>query len=94
MYRDIKKRSDRWELMLDCKERDEIPHGFTLPKMSPEKQDVNVKIFVRGRQAEIDKTSDNVNKEKCSVTPINIRQSTLRPVSNYWPNLPNKSPEL
>ena len=43
-------RSDRWELLLDCKEEeDAIPEGFILPKMSPDKQDIHVKIFVRGR---------------------------------------------
>ena len=43
-------RADRWELLLDCKQReDEIPEGFILPKRSPDKQDVIVKIFVTGR---------------------------------------------
>ena len=43
-------RSDRWELCLDCQgDENAIPEGFILPKMSPEEQDIRVKIFVRGR---------------------------------------------
>ena len=43
-------RSDRWELCFDCQgDEDAIPEGFILPKMSPEEQDIRVKIFVRGR---------------------------------------------
>ena len=44
-------RSDRWELQLDCQGNEEaIPEGFILPKRSPEKEDIYVKIYVRGRK--------------------------------------------
>ena len=44
-------RLDRWQLLLQCEDRGAIPHSFILPNMSPEKQDLTVKIYVSGRNA-------------------------------------------
>ena len=40
-------RADRWKLLVACSDKRLIPQGFVLPEMGPERQDVNVKVFVR-----------------------------------------------
>ena len=42
-------RYDRWQFMLDCKDKSKIPDAFVLPKMGIEGQDLIVKIFLEGR---------------------------------------------
>ena len=43
------KRDDRWILMLECKDKNDIPHRFILPNKSPEGKDLTIKVFVTGR---------------------------------------------
>ena len=42
-------RHDRWQLMVECNDIDEIPHSFVLPNMGPEGENLNIKVFVEGR---------------------------------------------
>ena len=44
-------RYDRWQLMIECSDIDEIPHLFILPKMGPERENLKIKVFVEGRKA-------------------------------------------
>ena len=43
-------RHDRWQLMIECSDIDEIPHLFILPNMGPEREHLKVKVFVEGRK--------------------------------------------
>ena len=45
------RRHDRWQLMVECNDIQEIPHSFILPNMGPEYEDLKIKVFVEGRQA-------------------------------------------
>ena len=71
-------RSDRWELILDCKgNEDEIPEGFILPKRSPENEDINVKIFVRGREPK--QRKENLNVDKTFTGLPSVKMSNEKP---------------
>ena len=72
-------RSDRWELELDCQGNEEaIPEGFILPKRSPEKEDIYVKIYVRGRKPK--QRQDYQKKDQnFSVPPTTDKVSTQQP---------------
>ena len=72
-------RSDRWELQLDCQGNEEaIPEGFILLKRSPEKEDIYVKIYVRGRKPK--QRQDFQKKEQnFSVPPTTDKMSTPQP---------------
>ena len=45
----VEQRHDRWKLMLECSDRNEIPHYICLPKRGAEKEDLKIKVFVTGR---------------------------------------------
>ena len=45
------RRHDRWQLMVECNDIQEIPHSFILPNMGPEYEDLKIKVFIEGRQA-------------------------------------------
>ena len=45
------RRLDRWQCLLQCDDKSTIPHSFILPKMSPDNDDLTVKVFVNGRNA-------------------------------------------
>ena len=78
-------RSDRWELILDCKgNEDEIPEGFILPKRSPENEDINVKIIVRGREPKQRKENMNVDNTFTGLLSVNM--------SNQKPPMPCPTP--
>ena len=71
-------RSDRWELLLDCQgEEDAIPEGFILPKMSPDNQDIQVKLFVRGRPSK--QTARKYINHNSSVDPPPDKVTTPKP---------------
>ena len=71
-------RSDQWELILDCKgNEDEIPEGFILPKRSPENEDINVKIFVRGREPK--QRKENLNVDKTFTGLPSVKMSNEKP---------------
>ena len=85
-------RSDRWELQLDCQGNEEaIPEGFILPKRSPEKEDIYVKIYVRGRKPK--QRQDYQKKTKISLFPPILTKcppnSPLRPAT---PTSPRRRP--
>ena len=44
-------RHDRWQLMIECTDIEEIPHTFVLPNMGPEREHLKIKVFVEGRKA-------------------------------------------
>ena len=44
-------RHDRWQLMIECTDVEEIPHTFVLPNMGPEREHLKIKVFVEGRKA-------------------------------------------
>ena len=44
-------RHDRWQLMIECSDIDDIPHLFILPNMGPEREHLKIKVFVEGRKA-------------------------------------------
>ena len=72
-------RSDRWELQLDCQGNEEaIPEGFILPKRSPEKEDIYVKIYVRGRKPK-QKQDYQKKDQHFSVPPTTDKVSTQQP---------------
>ena len=72
-------RSDRWELQLDCQGNEEaIPEGFILPKRSPEKEDIYIKIYVRGRKPK--QRQDYQKKDQnISVPPNTDKVSAQQP---------------
>ena len=43
-------RNDRWQLSLDCDNKELIPHTFILPNMGVEGEDLKIKVRVRGRK--------------------------------------------
>ena len=45
----IEQRHDRWQLMIECSNWNEIPHCFILPKRGQEREDLTIKVFVTGR---------------------------------------------
>ena len=56
-------RADRWKLLVACSDKRLIPQGFVLPEMGPERQDVNVKVFVRGRKADFEGRDNLPNRQ-------------------------------
>ena len=42
-------RNDRWQCLIECGNKDLIPHSFILPKMGVEGEDLKIKIRLRGR---------------------------------------------
>ena len=47
----VEQRHDRWQLMLQCADINDIPHNFILPKRGPEREDLKIKVFVTGRMS-------------------------------------------
>ena len=41
----VEMRHDRWQLMLECSDRNEIPHYIGLPKRGAEKEDLKIKVL-------------------------------------------------
>ena len=60
-------RADRWKLLVACSDKRLIPLGFVLPEMGPERQDVNVKVFVRGKKADF-QGRDNLPNRQNSIS--------------------------
>ena len=44
------RRHDRWQLMVECENVNDIPHCFILPNMGPKYEDLKIKVFVEGRK--------------------------------------------
>ena len=69
-------RHDRWQLMIECSDIDEIPHAFILPNMGPEGEDLKIKVFVEGRKAISDLPIPNSSHESQQLN------ETLEPANN------------
>ena len=42
---------DRWQLLIECSDIDDIPQLFILPNMGPDGEHLMIKVFVEGRKA-------------------------------------------
>ena len=42
-------RNDRWQCLLECENKEQIPHSFILPKMGVEGENLKIKVRLRGR---------------------------------------------
>ena len=52
-------RHDRWQLLLECQNKDKIPDSFILSKMGIEGEDIVVKVFLEGRNRQLHKPRSN-----------------------------------
>ena len=91
-------RADRWELLVACSDKRLIPQGFVLPEMGPERQDVKVKVFVRGRKSDFEGRDNLPNKQNnITSTPqhqfsIASHQPTKSPLPFPTPSPPPPPP--
>ena len=90
------KRGDRWELCLDCEDKNLIPDEIILYEMGPEHQDITVKVFVSGRPAKkkqranqfSDKADDISSSCQTSSTPLPPKPPLTRHPRNKSQPLP------
>ena len=65
----VEQRHDRWQLMLECSDRNEIPHYIGLPKRGAEKEDLKIKVFVTGRVSPCVHCQGDHRSNKCTNPP-------------------------
>ena len=65
----VEMRHDRWQLMLECSDRNEIPHYIGLPKRGAEKEDLKIKVFVTGRVSPCVHCQGDHRSNKCPTPP-------------------------
>ena len=79
-------RADRWKLLVACSDKRLIPQGFVLPEMGPERQDVNVKVFVRGKKADFEGRDNLPNRQNSHI--LKPTASVFEPLSSTDPSSP------
>ena len=65
----VEMRHDRWQLMLECRDKNEIPHCIGLPKRGAEKEDLKIKVFVTGRVSPCVHCQGDHRSNQCPTPP-------------------------
>ena len=84
-----KKRGDRWELCVDCEDKNMIPDEIVLFEMGPEDQDITVKVFVSGRPV---KRKEKANQSSNKADNIQSSSQTNSTPPFHKPSLPAPPP--
>ena len=86
------RRHDRWQLMLQCDDKDKIPHHFVLPNRGIEGEDLNIKVFIEGRKYKENKLLPPTSAPSTAQTSAAAHHAPPPPTRLPPPPVPPPSP--